>query len=256
MPRNDSDATRDSLQHRYWFPADHCVESIAGVFEERETLLHLLSIAARSKLVSHSTITVVPPWMKQLNPNLRTQPPSGHIGVFDIWLKDVKASVPDIRAFAAAARGWVSFCAGKGDRRTELAIRRGAASFGIAGGRLGLEDRLIDASVALEAMYGPLDSGEVTNKIRQRAACLLGRSDDERRAISKEMKSFYRTRSKVVHGTVSKDEQKRQQEVSDALASGQDLARRSLFALLDRGPINSEAEWNALVSGNSEDGDE
>ena len=61
------------------------------------------------------------------------------------------------------------------------------------------------------------------------------------------MKFFYRTRSKVVHGTVSKDARKRHQELGGALASGRDLARRSLFALLDRGPINSEAEWNALV---------
>ena len=102
-------------------------------------------------------------------------------------------------------------------------------------------------SVALEAMYGPLDGGEVTSKISRRAVWLLGRSENERRAISKEVKSFYRTRSKVVHGTISKDEQKRRQEVSDALASGKDLASRSLFALLDRGPINSEVEWNALI---------
>ena len=207
--RDGSGHTDDSLQHRYWFPANHRVESIADVFEERETLLQLLSIAVRSKLVSHTGITAVPPWMKQLNPNLRTQPPSGHIGVFDIWPKDLKPSVPDIRAFAAAARGWVSFCAGKEDRSTELAIRRTAASLGIAGGRLGAEDRIIDASVALEAVYGPFDSGEITRKISLRAAWLLGQSDDERRAVSKEMKSFYRTRSKVVHGTVSKDPRKK-----------------------------------------------
>ena len=85
MPRDDSGDTRGSLQHRYWFPADHRVQWIIDVFEEGEALLHLLSIAVGSKLVSHSTITVVPPWMKQLNPNLRTQPPSGHVGVFDIW---------------------------------------------------------------------------------------------------------------------------------------------------------------------------
>ena len=248
-PRENSDSLDGSLQHRYWFPADHRVESIVGVFEERETLVHLLSIAVRSKLVSHSGITVVPAWMKQLNPNLRTQPRSGHIGVFDIWPEDLKPSVPDLRAFAfaAASRGWVAFCAGKEDRSTELAIRRTAASLGIAGGRFGAEDRLIDASVALEAMYGPLDSGDVTRKISQRAAWLLGQSDDERRAISRAMKSFYRTRSKVVHGTVSKDQRKRERELAGALASGWDFARRSLFALLDRGPINSEAEWCALV---------
>ena len=253
MPRDEIGDTHGSLQHRYWFPMDHRVESIVGVFEEQENLLHLLSIAVRSKLVSHTTITAVPAWMKQLNPNLRTQPPSGHIGVFDIWPDDVQPSVTDTREFAAAACGWVSFCAGKEDRSTELAIRRAAAALGIAGGRFGLEDRLIDASVALEAMYGPFDDGEVTRKISLRAAWLLGRCDNERRAISKEMKSFYRTRSKVVHGTVSKDQEKRGQELVDALASGRELARRSLFALLDRGPINNEREWNALVGDDPED---
>ena len=253
MPLDETGDTRDSLQHRYWFPMDHRVGSIVDVFEERENLLHLLSIAVRSKLVSHTTITALPEWMKQLNPNLRNESPGGHIGVFDIWPEDMKPSVADTREFAAAARGWVSFCAGKGDRSTELAIRRAAAALGIAGGRFGLEDRLIDASVALEAMYGPLDDGEIRRKISLRAAWLLGRCDDERRAISKEMKSFYRTRSKVVHGTVSKDQEKRRQELADALASGRELARRSLFALLDRGPINSEREWNALVGDDPED---
>ena len=247
-PREASGHTYGSIQHRYWFPADHYVESSGEVFEERDILLHLLSIAVRSKLVTHSSFTVLPPWMKQLNPNLGTKSPMGHIGVFDIWPEDCKPSASDMRAFVAVARGWVSFCAGKGDRGTELAIRRATASLGIAGGRLGVEDRLIDASVALEAMYGPFASNDkITRKISLRAAWLLGQSDDEGRAIAKDMKSFYRTRSKVVHGTVSKDPRKREKELAGALASGRDLARRSLFALLDRGPINSEAEWNALV---------
>lgn len=246
-PREDSGNRDYSLQHRHWFPADHRIVSLREAFEERETLLHLLGIAVRSKLVSHTVITAVPAWMKQLNPNLRTGSPGGQLGVFDIWPKDLEPSVPDLRAFADAARGWVSFCAGKGDRSTELAIRRAAASLGVPGGSFGAEDRLIDASVALEAMYGSLDSGDVTRKISQRAAWLLGQSADERRAISKEMKSFYRTRSKVVHGTVSKDPAKRERELAAALASGQDLARRSLFTLLGRGPINRKDQWEALV---------
>ncbi len=246
-PRQDSGSTDHSLQHRYWFPADHRIESLTDMFDERDTLLHLLSIAVRSKLVSHTAFTVVPLWMKQLNPNLRTDSAGSQIGVFDIWPEDLKPSVPDLREFTAAARGWVAFCAGKGDRSTELAIRRAASSLGIAGGRFGAEDRLIDASVALEAIYGPFDDGEIRRKIGGRAAWLLGQSDDDRRAVSKAMKSFYRTRSKVVHGTVSKHPRKREKELDDALASGQGLARRSLFALLDRGPINSEAEWEAHV---------
>ena len=235
------------LKLRYRFPDDHRVESVADVFEERETLLQLLSIAVRSKLVSHTVINAVPPWMTQLDPNLRTGSPGGGRGVFDVWPEDQAPSMRDLDAFAAAARGWLTSCAGKGDRSTELAVRRTAASFGIAGGRFGVEDRLIDAGIALEAMYGPFDSREITRKISSRAAWLLGESAVEGRAISKNMKSFYVTRSKVVHGTVSKDRQKRERELADALASGRELARRTLFRSLARGPVNDESEWDALV---------
>lgn len=239
------------LKLRFRFPDDHRVESVADVFEEHETLLHLLSIAVRSKLVSHTVINAVPSWMTQLDPNLRTGSPGGHRGVFDVWPKDRAPSMRDLEAFAAAARGWLTHFAGREDRSTELAIRRTAASFGIAGGRFGVEDRLIDAGIALEAMYGPFDSGEITRKIRSRAAWLLGGSAAEGRAISRDMKSFYVTRSKVVHGTVSKDRQKRGRELDNALASGRALARRTLFCLLARGPVNDESEWDALVQEDS-----
>ena len=236
------------LRLRYRFPDVHRVESISDIFEERETLLQLLSIAVRSKLVSHTVIDAMPQWMTQLDPNLRTQSAGGSGGVFDVWPKDRAPSVLDLNAFAAAARGWLTFCTGKGDRTTELAVRRSAAAFGIAGGRFGMEDRLIDAGIALEAMYGPFESGEITRKISSRAAWLLGESAAQGRAISKDMKSFYATRSKVVHGTVSKNRQKRERELADALASGRELARRTLFGLLARGPVNDESEWDALMS--------
>ncbi|MCY3590317.1 MAG: HEPN domain-containing protein [Acidobacteria bacterium] len=235
------------LRLRYRFPEEHCVESVADIFEERETLLQLLSIAVRSKLVSHTVINAVPPWMTQLDPNLRTGSPGSHRGVFDVWPEDQAPSRQDLETFVAAARGWVTLCAGKADRSTELAVRRTAASFGIAGGRFGVEDRLIDAGIALEAMYGPFASGGITRKISSRSGWLLGQSSAECQAICEEMKSFYVTRSKIVHGTVSKDRQKRERELAGALASGQELARRTLFRLLDRGPVNSESEWDALV---------
>ncbi|MDD9980907.1 MAG: HEPN domain-containing protein [Gammaproteobacteria bacterium] len=236
----------ERLKLRYRFPDDHCVELIADVFEERETLLNLLSIAVRSKLVSHTVINAVPRWMTQLDPNLRTGSPGGGRGIFDVWPKDQAPSVRDLVEFVMAARGWLTFCAGTEDRSTELAVRRTAASFGIPGGRFGVEDRLLDASIALEAMYGPFDS-EITRKISSRAAWLLGDSAAERRAISKDMKSFYTTRSKVVHGTASEDRQKRGRELDSALKSGRQLARRTLFRLLARGPVNDESEWDTLM---------
>ena len=238
-----------TINLRYRFPDDHRVESVGGVFEEREILLQFLGIAVRSKLVSHTVINAVPPWMTQIDPNLRTGSSGGGRGVFDVWPKDRAPSMRELDAFVAAARGWLSFCAGKGDRSTELAVRRTAASFGIAGGRFGVEDRLIDASVALEAMYGPFGNDGITSKISSRDAWLLGQSVADGRTIAKEMKSFYRARSKVAHGTVSKDPRKRDRELAGALESGRELARRTLFAFLARGPVNDKCEWDALVPG-------
>ena len=237
------------LKRKYRFPHDHCVEPGGGVSEEREILLQLLSIAVRSKLVSHTVIDAVPRWMSLIDPNLRSGRSGGGRGVFDVWPRDHAPTMRELDACAAAARGWLSFCAGKGDRSTALAIRRTAASFGIAGGRFGVEDRLIDASVALEAMYGPFGNDGITSKISARAAWVLGESVADGRTIAKEMKSFYTTRSKVVHGTVSKDPRKRERELAGALASGRELARRTLFALLARGPVNDKCEWDALVPG-------
>ena len=244
----DCPTSEHPLKLRCRFPDDHRLVSVADIFGERETLLHLLSIAMRSKLVSHTVINAVPPWMGQLDPNLRTGSPGGARGVFDVWPEDRAPSMPDVDAFRAAARGWRTYCAGKGDRSTELAIRRTAASFGIAGGRFGVEDRLLDASIALEAMYGPFGSGEgITQKISSRAAWLLGESGAQSCAISRDMRSFYKTRSKVIHGTAGKDLEKRRRELASTLASGRELARRTLLCLLARGPVNDESEWDALV---------
>lgn len=250
-PRDGATNADNPLRLRYRFPCEHGVESLAEMFEERETLLQLLSIAVRSKLVSHTVITAVPPWMTQLDPNLRTGSGGGGRGVFDVWPEDQVPSMRDLDAFTAAALGWLSFCAGKEDRSTELAVRRTASSFGIAGGRFGQEDRLIDAGIALEAMYGPFGKRRITHKISFRSGRLLGKSAAERCAISEEMRAFYETRSDVVHGTVSQDPEKRAQELGAALESGRELARRTLFRLLARGPVNDENEWDALLQEDS-----
>ena len=60
-PCDCSTNPKGSVKLRYRFPDDHRVEPVGGVFEERETPLQLLSIAVRSKLVSHTVINAVPP---------------------------------------------------------------------------------------------------------------------------------------------------------------------------------------------------
>ena len=246
-PCNCPGGIDDLLKLRYWFPNDHRVDSLTNIFEERDALVRLLSVAVRSKLVSHTEFTAVPPWMSQLDPNLRTGTPGGQRGVFDVWPEDSTPSANDVNEYIEASRGWLSFYAGKGVHNMDLAVQRTAASYGIAGGGFGLEDRVIDASVALEAMYGPFGTGEITHKISLRAAWLLGDSPTERHRIFRDMKSFYKVRSKVVHGRASGDDHKRQQELARALPIGRELARRTLLALLARSAIKNETEWNRIV---------
>src|SRR5215207_1129083 len=62
------------------------------------------------------------------------------------------------------------------------------------------DTRLIDAITAAEALLGPSSAGEITFRLAFRVAALLGKDDDERVAIFEQMKGYYDTRSRVVHG--------------------------------------------------------
>jgi Apea-like HEPN len=60
--------------------------------------------------------------------------------------------------------------------------------------------KAIDVSIALEALLGD-DRFDLTYKLGLRAARLLSKSFDERKAIRKAIKEFYSIRSAVVHGS-------------------------------------------------------
>jgi hypothetical protein len=61
-----------------------------------------------------------------------------------------------------------------------------------------LEDRVIDAVTAIEALLG--SDQEITFKISTRVAGILATNDNERVALFNEMKQYYEVRSKIVHG--------------------------------------------------------
>lgn len=64
------------------------------------------------------------------------------------------------------------------------------------------EDRIVDAMIAFEALLGA--DQEITYRLSSRVAGLLGWTDDERAELFKEMKLYYETRSKIVHGGILK----------------------------------------------------
>ena len=225
---------------RYLFPNRYTIDSIERFFNDRKMLIQLLSVATQSKLVSHTVFYAFPSWMRDLDPNFRLLHSGVSFNFFDVWPKDIPLSKESGVSFVGLARGWFSYPNEK-RHSIELATRRIVASLGPAAGMFGLEDRILDIAIALEIMYGPFDRGEITHKLRMRAAWLLGKSSDDRWTIAEQMKTFYKARSAIVHGSAKIEREKLQQ----AFTLGLDLARRTLTTLLMQGPVPN---WDKLVA--------
>ena len=108
-------------------------------------------------------------------------------------------------------------------------------------GRLRSEDKILDVAIALELMYEP-DSPEVTYKLAMRASSFLEDDPQKRLDIFNKIKAFYSARSSVVHS--KKTSGAKNKDISEQFDNGFDLARRTLFKLLQSG---SPSDWNEFV---------
>lgn len=104
-------------------------------------------------------------------------------------------------------------------------------------------DRALELGIAVEIalMHDQgSDNSEITHKIGNRAAWLLGRESSEREAIFGEMKALYRARSQAVHrGKLSSSS-------PIDLTAADRLVTRALIAILERGGF---PDWNSLTMG-------
>lgn len=66
------------------------------------------------------------------------------------------------------------------------------------------EDRLVNAMISLEALFGSGAQGEITFRISSAVSWLLGNNFEERQDLFKKTKALYGNRSQVVHGGGSK----------------------------------------------------
>ncbi|MGH2453529.1 MAG: hypothetical protein ACRDF5_07175 [bacterium] len=89
----------------------------------------------------------------------------------------------------------------QGPRNVSLALR----SFSSVYERYGhqAEDRVVDAITAIEALLGVTD--ELSFRLAFRVAGILANDEDERVAMFADMKSYYDTRSRIVHGEVLRE---------------------------------------------------
>ena len=142
-------------------------------------------------------------------------------------------------------RSWDRFDAAKRDT-LELAVNRLASSIHRSRGRFWLQDRILDAAIALEIMY-ELIPPELTNKLATRAAYFLAADPEKRIEIFDRVHSFYQARSQIAHGGKGKrkGKAKRKKIVFDKAAeTGFALASDTLRALMDKGDFPN---WKRLI---------
>ena len=108
------------------------------------------------------------------------------------------------------------------------------------------QDRILDVAIALEQMY-EVDPGEISFKLRARAACFLADNSAQRKRIFRQVRDVYNLRSALVHSRRSSRKSKKlltPKHMSDTFETGFALARTTLMKLLDQGPPDS---WEELV---------
>lgn len=131
----------------------------------------------------------------------------------------------------------------KGRPQLDLAIQRWWSS-------KGAQDRahqLIDLRIALECLYQPENSGELSFRVALRGAWHLGTTYEERKEHWRALRQAYSLASTAVHTGDVKEESK----TFDVLNRGQDLCRLGILKRLEEG---DEPDWNDLILGKPDDG--
>ena len=223
---------------KYRFPGDYEIDLADQFSDDSKVLVDLLSIATRTPLVSHTSFVRVAQWIEELDPNFAGSFRNSSAYLSAAVPKEHPFSQQEAAAFASLASRW---CTYRGQRDViDLAIRRLAASFARVGGPFSAEDRILDVSIALEIMYGPIKQ-KLAQELSARAKRLLGQDSDQRDWISSTVKSFYVVRSAIVHG--KKKIKGGRDAIDKALEDGRDLACLTLAELLSRGPVR---DWDKM----------
>lgn len=211
--------------------------------EEHATILNLLSMVIRRPLAPRGRWIRAAEWLQGIDSHFQCPFWSGGGHPTDGWWSEGELSDDEAKDFQGIVRDWRDY---RGNRDTmAYAIRRLALSR-FRTGRDGMEDEVLDSSIALEIMY-ELDGSEITYKLAIRAGALLGTDADTRFDMFNRASAFYKTRSLLVHrGRAPKDSLN---ALAQAREAGADIALRTLRELLHRG---RPPHWDKLVMGQSD----
>ena len=206
--------------------------------EDIEVCLDLLSIATRHFLDLLSVKHRGDKFMEDLDPNFQQSPPLGFKPSYP-WKKKV-LTAQDAARFENLLRDWINF----NQNRSLLgfAIRRLASSVS-RGGRFGLQDGILDISIALEILY-QTGNMELSYKLATRAGYFLEADIERRNKVFQKVREFYKIRSLIVHGG-NQDAEK----LKEAFDEGFALARDTLLKILCKG---WPKDWDELVMSGTE----
>ena len=141
---------------------------------------------------------------------------------------------------------WSQFSSNNRDK-LELAVSRLSSSVYRNRGRFWLQDRILDAGIALEMMY-ELDPPELTYKLATRAAHFLAEELGDRIKVFDQVHQFYDARSKVAHGarrTQRRGKKAKTIDPKEAADLGFSLASRTFGELLNRGDYPDD--WKKMI---------
>ena len=112
-------------------------------------------------------------------------------------------------------------------------------------GQFQTEDKVLDVAIALERMY-ELEGGEISFKLKMRAAFFLETSTDGRRQVSQDVGKLYDVRSGIVH---KRKKPPSTETIAATFTRGFEVARRSVVKLLRDGP---PPDWSEMVIAGTE----
>lgn len=164
------------------------------------------------------------------------------VGSFDRFAKSTDLSVDALdearTAFGYRQSANYQYCAPIIARLAEGLARSG---------RFQIDDKILDVAIALEQMY-ELEGGEISFKLKARAACFLETSTESRVRVFQDVEQLYNARSAIVHKRKSKKRSAADAK-HEAFTRGFAVARRSVVKLLREGP---PSDWNTLVLAGTE----
>ncbi|MDE0159433.1 MAG: HEPN domain-containing protein [Candidatus Dadabacteria bacterium] len=102
------------------------------------------------------------------------------------------------------------------------------------GGQFVAEDQVLDVAIALERMFKP-KGRNISTQLQKSVADFLGGKGQEQPHMKETVKHFYEVRSAIIHGPKDDKKTRLLEEKKKAFDGGFDLARRSLFKMLQNG---------------------